>query len=91
MELLPGTGLRLRDVDHVEDLGTAEADDLHGTQEVRLGRCRRASSGTFGPTLGAYEHMEEELAPGSRPLKTDVPDLSSKKSGRGVGKGSASS
>jgi hypothetical protein len=37
VELLAETGLRLRDVDDLEDLGTAEAGDLHGTHAPRLG------------------------------------------------------
>jgi hypothetical protein len=37
VELLAVTGLRLGDVDDVEDLGTAEAGDLNGTHGGRLG------------------------------------------------------
>src|SRR5688500_10851286 len=40
VELLAGTGLRLRDVDDVEDLGAAETGDLHGTHVTEANRAR---------------------------------------------------
>lgn len=59
--MLPGTGLRLRAVDDVEDLGAAEADDLHSTH------AREAKRG-HGPTDAAHRGPRGEGAgPGRSP------------------------
>jgi hypothetical protein len=39
VELLAGTGLRLRDVDDLEDFRAAEAGDLHGSHEQEARYC----------------------------------------------------
>src|SRR4051812_18932470 len=52
---LPVTGLRLGDVDDVEDLGTAEAGDLHGSH---AGQVRTL---TPGANLGREEARSPDV------------------------------
>jgi hypothetical protein len=46
---LAGIGLRLRDIDELKDLGTAEAGDLHGSRPRK--RWSRGARGTWPNTF----------------------------------------
>jgi hypothetical protein len=65
-ELLPFARRGVGQVDDVEDLGAAEAGDLHGTHEGRLGECVRTNRALGAPGQGW------SAAGAARPAADDV-------------------
>ena len=66
VELLAVAGDGVGEVDDVEDLGAAEAGDLHGSHEGRLGECVRTNRALGAPGQGW------SAAGAARPAADDV-------------------